>query len=113
VLIQTPSGVRVLIDGGPSGRGIARALARELPLFTNRLDVLVVASPRDESLAGLPDVLKRYAVERALLTQAAGTGSTYTTLLDILRDKEIETLNAADLPVLDLGDGVTTRHRRW
>lgn len=109
VLVQTPSGIRVLIDGGPSGRGIARALARELPLFTNQLDVLVVASPRDESIAGLTDVLKRYAVERALLTNAAGTGSTYTTVLDILQDKEIETLPAADRPVLDLGDGVTLR----
>ncbi len=109
VLIQTPSGVRVLVDGGPSGRGIARALARELPLFTNRLDVLVIASPRDESIAGLPDVLKRYAVDRTILTNAEGRGATYTTLLDMLRDKDIETLNAADLPVLDLGDGVTLR----
>jgi competence protein ComEC len=109
VLVQTPSGVNVLIDGGPSGSGIARALARELPLFTNRLNVLVIASPRDESIAGLPDVLKRYAVDRAILTGAEGRGGTYATLLDMLRDKEIETLNAADLPTLDLGDGVTLR----
>ena len=52
VLVQTPSGVRVLIDSGPSGRGIARALARELPLFTNRLDVVVGASTRDEAITG-------------------------------------------------------------
>lgn len=107
VLIQTPSGVRVLVDGGPSGRGIARALARELPLFTHRLEVLVIAAPRDESIAGLPDVLKRYTIDRAILTTAEGQGATYTTLLAMLHDKDIPTIKAADRPVLDLGDGVT------
>lgn len=107
VLIQTPSGVRALVGGGPSGRGIARALARELPLFTNRLDVLVIASPADEAIGGLPDVLKRYAIDRVILTSAEGRGATYATLLAMLRDKNIELLTAADLPRLDLGDGVT------
>jgi len=42
--------------------------ARQLPLFTTRLDLLVVAAPRDENLGGLPDVLARYAVSRAVVT---------------------------------------------
>jgi competence protein ComEC len=106
VLVQTPSGASVLIDGGPGGRAISRALARELPLFTGRIDLLVIAAPRDENVGGLPDVLARYRVERALVTSAAGNSSTYQALRDALRDRQIELIDAADLPVFDLGDGV-------
>jgi beta-lactamase superfamily II metal-dependent hydrolase len=71
VLIQTPSGANVLVDGGPSGSALAQTLARELPLLMTRIDLLVVAAPRDENLGGLPDVLTRYNVGRAIITGAA------------------------------------------
>ncbi len=106
VLIQTPSGVNVLVDGGPSGGVLARALARQLPLFTPRIDLLVVAAPRDENLGGLPDVLNRYAVGRAVVTSVPGKSATYQTLMEMLQDKKIEVVNAAELPAFDLGDDI-------
>ncbi len=109
LLIRTPSGVTVLVDGGPSGGALARALARELPLFTSRLDLLVVAAPRDENLGGLPDALGRYTVGRALVTRATGRSATYQALMEMLTDKKIEIISAAGLPVFDLGDGIALR----
>jgi competence protein ComEC len=109
VLIQTPSGVNVLVDGGPGGRTLARALARELPLFSARIDLLVIAAPGDEHVGGLPDVLTRYVVGRAVVTGAPGGSATYQALREALNDKQIELLSAADLPELDLGDGVRLR----
>ena len=70
VLIQTPKGANVLIDGGPSSGALLRALAKELPLFTRRLDLLVVAAPADSSLGALPELLKRYSVKQVIFTQA-------------------------------------------
>lgn len=109
VLIQTPSGATVLIDGGPSGGALARALARQLPLFTTRIDLLVIAAPRDENIGGLPDALARYAVSRAVVTGIPGKSATYQALMDVLKDKKIETISAAGLPAFDLGDGITLR----
>ncbi|MBF8281244.1 MAG: comEC [Anaerolineales bacterium] len=109
VLIQTPSGTNVLIDGGPSGGALSRALARQLPLFTPRIDLLVIAAPRDENIGGLPDLFSRYAVSRAVVTSVPGKSATYQTLMEMLKDKKIETVSAADLPAFDLGDGIVLR----
>jgi competence protein ComEC len=109
ILIQTPSGANVLIDGGPSGSALAQALARELPLFTTRLDLLVVAGPQDAHVGGLPDALARYAVTRVVVTGAEGRGATYQTLMETLNERGVQITGAADLPVFDLGDGITLR----
>jgi competence protein ComEC len=106
ILIQTPAGTRVLIDGGPSGGRLTRALVTELPLFANHLDLLVIAAPRDENLGGLPDVLKRYTIGRAAVTSAPGKIATYQTVREALADREIEIVSAADLPTFDLGEGI-------
>ena len=108
-MIQTPSGSTILVDGGLSGGVLLRALNRQLPLFTRALDLLVVAAPHDENLGGLPDLLARYQVKRAVVTSVPGKSATYRTLMDALNDKQIDIVSAADLPAFDLGDGITLR----
>ncbi len=109
VLIQTPSGVQVLVDGGPSGGALVRGLARHLPLFDARLDLLVIAGLRDENLGGLPDVLLRYQIDAAVVTAAGGRGAVLSSVLETLNARQVPVHSAADLPVFDLGDGVTLR----
>lgn len=109
VLIQTPSGNVALINGGPSGSALVRGLDERLPLFHNRLDLLVIAGARDESAAGLPEALERYRVEQALLTQAAGRSAAYRLLLEVLNTNSTEKISAAALPEFDLGDGIRLR----
>jgi len=62
VLVTTPGGRRVLIDGGPSGEAIAAALSRHLRPGERRIDLLVLTYPRAGRLAGLLEVLERYEV---------------------------------------------------
>jgi competence protein ComEC len=81
-------------------------LARELPLFTNQLDLLVIAAPRDENIGGLPDALARFQVTRTVLTSATSPSATYQTLTDSLNRKHIQTISAASLPAFDLGEGI-------
>lgn len=109
VLIQTPSGNVVLINGGPSGNALVRGLSERLPLFHDRLELLVIAGARDESVTGLPEALERYRVERVLLTQATSRSAAYRLLLDVLNANSTEKIPAAALPEFDLGDGVRLR----
>jgi competence protein ComEC len=109
VLIQTPSGATTLIDGGPSGGALVRALNEQLPLFASQIDLLVIAGAGDESLGGLPDMLARYAVNRVVVTASPGRSATYRTVMQTLTDKQIPQDSASDLPAYDLGDGVTLR----
>ena len=66
ILIQTPEGRRVLVDGGPSASLLSDALGRRLPLFERRLDWLVVAAAGDEQLQALPRSLERFPVGNVL-----------------------------------------------
>ncbi len=66
ILIQTPSGRSILVDGGPSPSILASALGRRLPYFDRRIDWLVIASPQEQQVAALPRILDRFPVENVL-----------------------------------------------
>ncbi len=66
VLIQTPEGRNVLIDGGGSASELSDELGRRLPFFTKKLDWLVVASTNEDELAALPRVMERYPPDNVL-----------------------------------------------
>jgi len=48
ILVRTPAGRNLLIDGGPSATRLSDALGRRLPASDHGLDWLVVAAPSDE-----------------------------------------------------------------
>jgi competence protein ComEC len=57
ILIQTPSGHTLLVNGGESPSVLASALGKRLSPFERRLDWLVVASPLESQVAALPRTL--------------------------------------------------------
>ena len=59
VLIQTPGGRHILINGGPSTSMLSDELGRRLPLLNCDLDWLVIASTQENQLSGLPRVVER------------------------------------------------------
>ncbi len=66
VLIQTPEGRNVLINGGPSTNELSDELGRRLPFFSRKLDWLIIASTNENDLSALPRVLERYPPENVL-----------------------------------------------
>lgn len=66
VLIQTPDGRNVLINGGESASKLSDELGRRLPYFSRKLDWLVIASTQEEQLAALPRVVERVPPENVL-----------------------------------------------
>ena len=66
VLIETPGGRQVLIDGGPTPLGAARPLGDVLPFWDRRLDMVVLTHPDEDHFRGLVEVLHRYDVDVVL-----------------------------------------------
>ena len=66
ILIQTPSGRNILINGGERVSTLSAALGERLPPFHRNLDWLIVASTGDEDLAALPRVLERFPPAQVL-----------------------------------------------
>ncbi|MFM2423743.1 MAG: hypothetical protein RLZZ70_130 [Candidatus Parcubacteria bacterium] len=83
ILITTPDGVQVLVDGGPDGT-VLRELAKAMPWGDRSLDLVVGTHPDKDHIGGLIDVLSRYQVNTILTTENRGetmTASTYQTSL--------------------------------
>ncbi|MEA3460187.1 MAG: ComEC/Rec2 family competence protein, partial [Chloroflexota bacterium] len=62
ILIQTPKGSQILVDGGPDPTALAAALGRRLPFWDRTIELVVLTNPRESHLAGLIPVLERYRV---------------------------------------------------
>src|SRR3954470_1909088 len=60
VLIQTPAGGYVLIDGGSDPAALSAALGRQLPFWQRTLDLVVLTSPDGAHLPGQVAALARY-----------------------------------------------------
>ena len=105
VLIQTPSGRSILVDGGPSPSRLSSALGRRLPFFDRRIDWLVVASPQEQQVASLPRSLERFTVENVLWAGNLNASYSAKTLTRWLTEHSTPVISAHAGTKLDLGDG--------
>jgi len=62
LLVVTPTGRRMLIDGGPSPSAVLSELGHRLPPWDRRLDIVVLTHPDADHIGGLAAVLRRYRV---------------------------------------------------
>ena len=107
VLIKTPSGKNILINGGESVTTLSDELGRRVSSFDRRLDWLVVASTNEEQVAALTRVLERYPTDTVLWSGNRQASFSARTLNEYLISQGVPVTNAELDQVLDLGDGAT------
>lgn len=81
-LIETPSGIQILIDGGPNATVLQR-LTEVMGFSDNTIDVVASTHPDRDHIGGLIDVLKKYKIDTILTTENKGdtnTAKMYDTL---------------------------------
>lgn len=107
ILITTPDGRQILIDGGPTATDLTWRLGQELPFWDHSLDVVVNTHPDADHLTGLVPLLERYQVDQALVPDVGSTSSLY-------REWEAQLAGANLTPTigqagmeLSLGRGIT------
>ncbi len=77
VLIETPTGGHILVNGGPDGPRTLAYLGRQLPFWKRYLEGVVLTSPDEDRLAGLLAALERYDVGFVLEGNLRGSGASY------------------------------------
>lgn len=106
ILIETPDGVQMLIDGGPDGT-VLRELAKTLPWFDRSLDIVLGTHPDKDHIGGLVDVLKQYQVGAVITTENTGETITAKAYHDALIDEGATTTMARAGQVYQLGASTT------
>jgi competence protein ComEC len=107
ILIETPSGRNILINGGESVTTLSDELGRRISSFDRRLDWLVVAATEEEQVAALPRVLERYPPEAVWWSGNRQASFSAGVLNEYLNLRGISVTETEKDQVLDLGDGVT------
>ena len=109
VLIQTPAGRNILVNGGASASSLSDALGRRLSPLDHSLDWLVLASTNEDQVASLPRVLPRYPPKNVLLGGKQEASFSSQSVMQWLADQSIPVTPAEEGQTLDLGGGATLK----
>ncbi len=109
VLIKTPDGRFVLINGGPSPSKLVDQIGREIPPFRRKLDALFIAAPQENQVAALPRILDQYPPDTALWTGNRQASYSASALDEWLTKNAVPITEPGPGDVLDLGEGAALR----
>lgn len=105
VLIKTPQGQNILIDGGPDNSVIYQ-LGRTLSFFDRQIDLIILSHPQADHLTGLIEILKRFKVKKILITIAEIDTLEYLIWQNLIKEKDIEIINAQKISDIKLVDNL-------
>lgn len=107
IFIQTPTGRRILVDGGFYPSVLNDQLGRQMPFWDRRLDLVVATHPDADHVAGLVELFDRYAIDQ-LITDGAEMGESpiYDALLQSAKKSGAALHVARAGEVVEIGDGV-------
>jgi competence protein ComEC len=106
ILIQTPDGFEMLVDGGRDS-SVLRELGKVRNYFDKEIDMVVATHPDLDHVAGLVDVLQRYEVGTILMTTNEGDSSAAVAFAAAAPQEGAEIILADAGQVFQLGASTT------
>ncbi|MCX6813947.1 MAG: MBL fold metallo-hydrolase [Candidatus Azambacteria bacterium] len=93
ILIKTPKGQTVLIDGGPDNK-VLEKLGKYLQPLQKRIDLIILTHPHADHVTGLIEVLRRYSVGLVILNGVYLKTDNYDQFLKAIEDNKVKVLIA-------------------
>ncbi|HLH60606.1 MAG TPA: ComEC/Rec2 family competence protein [Ktedonobacteraceae bacterium] len=106
ILIQTPDGKTVLIDGGMDAVSLSQQLYNTLPLWQRSLDAVILTAPREDHLAGLQDVVTRYQIEEVIDAGMLHPNVSYALWRRSISDRGLSYMQARQHITISIGSQV-------
>ena len=91
IYLRTIEGNDVLIDGGP-GDIVLSKLGRVMPFSDRKIELMILTHPHADHVAGLVEVLKRFEVDKVLVSDLFYGTETYKRFLELLEEKQVEVI---------------------
>jgi competence protein ComEC len=104
ILIQTPYGQNILIDGGDVDAQVIRQLPLFMPFYDRKIDLVVLTHPHDDHVGGLVPVLKRYKVGNILYTGVTHSAPAYLEFLQAIKARNIPLTIITQPQTISLGN---------
>ncbi len=110
VLILTPDGKRVLVDGAPQANTLSPVMAKYLPLFDRHLDLIVYRQHNTASLQAFPLLLERFPTRQVIWAASQPSSSSFRKVIDLLAEDDIPSLEVLPGAVIQLGDQLNMKY---
>ena len=106
LLLRTPGGRVILVDGGPDPLLLTSRVGQILPFWQRRIDLVVATHEDQDHLAGLLPLVERYRVERVLQAPSMAGGALSQHWHELLGASATELLWASRGMSIELGDSL-------
>ena len=75
ILLETATGERMLVDGGPDPDLLVRRLDERIPVWDRHIDAVVLTHPHEDHAGGLAGLAPRYSIGRVVETGMNSEGA--------------------------------------
>ena len=110
VLVQSPGGSQMLVDGGRFPSRLLTTLGDRLPFYDRTLEVLVITHPDEFDTGALPAVLERYDAQVVLVNGQPNLSESYALLESAIASSDVITVRAGYSIELDDGTLIEVLH---
>lgn len=108
ILIETPDGIDVLVDGGRND-AVLQELTAVLGAFDRTIDMVVATHPDADHIGGLSGVLDRYQVATVLMTENESDSASFESFLSRVESEDATLIYARAGQMFQLGASTTLR----
>lgn len=89
ILLRTPKGIDIIIDGGPKENSMTDCLSRHLPFWDRKIEAAFMTHPDADHLTGLIGVAKSYNISFFGTSKAPKDTGVYEELMNTLKEEDI------------------------
>lgn len=106
VLMQSPGGAHILVDGGRFPARLLTALGDRLPFYDREIELLAITHPDAWDISALNQAMERYEIGAALYHGQPNHGEVFEQIVEKLETKQIDVVHVRAGYRIQLDDGL-------
>lgn len=110
VLMQTPNGAHILVDGGRFPSRLLTSIGDRLPFHDRTIELLIITQPDQFDVGAIPALLERYEIGAVMITGQPNQSATWGEIIEAIAPYDVIEAQAGFSVSLDDGTDIEMLH---
>jgi competence protein ComEC len=106
MLIESPGGKRMLINGGNEAIAVSASLAEQMPIVDRNIDLLLIPQNKNACLTAIPRLMERFAFAQILYPPQINSSRVLSQVDALTVSQDIDKMSFNEDLWIDMGDDV-------